>query len=211
MDFINFAQIFFEHYGLVSIFFIVMLEYANFPLPSEIVLPFLGIMIAQGHINFISALLVSILGGVVGSLTNYFIGLYFGKPIIDYIAKKYSKFNKSIDSSMACIDKYGKLSVMIARVIPLARTVISIPAGITKMNLLSFIFYSSIGILAWNTFLISLGYVLGDNLKSISYFIKNYSIAIVVILITAALVYLIKAKYNNRLNNKNKLNNKKIN
>lgn len=198
MDINTLVKHFIEQYGLISIFLIVMLEYANFPLPSEIVLPFLGIMIAQGNINFILALIVSILGGIVGSIINYYIGFYFGKPVLKYITKKYPKMQKSVTSSMWWLDKYGKASVMLARVVPVARTVISIPAGMSRMNISVFTVYSCIGIGIWNAVLIYLGYILGDNLSQIAYVMKHYSL--IIILITAILLigYYINRKKKSR-------------
>lgn len=198
MDINNFIQNFIEHYGIISIFLIVMLEYANFPLPSEVVLPFVGIMVAKGNIDFTLSIVVSILAGVLGSITNYFIGFYFGKPIIKYLLDKYPRTKNSVKSSMWWLNKYGKLSVMFARIIPLARTFISIPAGITKMNMFIFILYSSIGIGIWNFVLIYLGYILGGNLQKISYIMKNYAIIIGLILLTICIIYYIK-KFKQRL------------
>lgn len=192
MDINNFIQNFIEQYGIISIFLIVMLEYANFPLPSEVVLPFVGIMVAKGNIDFTLSIIVSILAGVLGSITNYFIGFYFGKPIIKYLLDKYPRTKNSVKSSMWWLNKYGKLSVMFARIIPLARTFISIPAGITKMNMFIFILYSSIGIGIWNFVLIYLGYILGGNLQKISYIMKNYAIIIGLILLTICIIYYIK-------------------
>ena len=82
MEFEILAKSLIEQYGLISIFLIVMLEYANFPLPSEVVLPFIGIMVSKGNIDFGLALTISIIGGIVGSTINYLLGLYFGKPIL---------------------------------------------------------------------------------------------------------------------------------
>ena len=199
MNFNILAQNFIEQYGLISIFLVVMLEYANFPLPSEIVLPFVGLMIAQGNINFSLAVIVSILGGIIGCITNYLIGLYFGKPVLKYMIKKYPKTQNSIKTSMWWINKYGKISVMLARVVPVARTVISIPAGIGKMNLSIFVLYSTIGISIWNMVLIYLGYILGNNLTEIVNIIKNYSLIVVLLLVAGILIYskkLIKQKVN---------------
>lgn len=186
------AANFIEQYGLISIFLIVMLEYANFPLPSEIVLPLVGVMIAKGNVSFIVALVVSIIGGLVGSIINYIIGLYFGKPVLKCIANKYPKMQKSVSSSMWWLDRYGKLSVMLARVVPVARTVISIPAGMGRMKLSVFTFYSCIGIAVWNTVLIYLGYILGDNLAHITYVMKNYSLIVVLVIGIALIGYYIK-------------------
>ncbi|MEW9079273.1 DedA family protein [Terrisporobacter glycolicus] len=194
MDFNILAENLIEQYGLISIFLVVMLEYANFPLPSEIVLPFIGIMVARGNINFALALMVSVFGGIVGSITNYLIGLYFGKPLLKYMMKKYPKTQPSIRSSMWWMNKYGKISVMIARVVPVARTVISIPAGINKMNISIFILYSTIGISVWNTILIYLGYVFGDNLSLIAYMVKNYSLIVGILLVIVVVIFYRKKK-----------------
>ena len=195
MDIKILVQNFIEQYGLISIFVIVMLEYANFPLPSEVVLPLVGMMVAKGDMNFTTALTASILAGIMGSITNYLIGLYFGKPIIKYLLNKYPKTKKSVKSSIRWFKKYDKLSLILARVIPVARTFISIPAGISKMNMSIFIVYSSIGISLWNSTLIYLGYVLGNNLDKIICIMKNYSIIIVLILVLFTGIYYIIRKH----------------
>ncbi|SCH93664.1 MULTISPECIES: DedA family protein [unclassified Romboutsia] len=187
---------FMNQYGLISIFIIITLEYANFPLPSEVVLPLVGIMISKGDFNFLVVLIISILAGITGSITNYLIGLKFGKSLMKYLLKKYPKIKKSMNVSVWWLNKYGKVSVMISRVIPVARTFISIPAGINKMNMYSFICYSSIGIGVWNSGLIGLGYILGDNLSEIGYIMKNYSILIfILILIIIVTLFLRKDRY----------------
>lgn len=188
MEFEILAKSLIEQYGLISIFLIVMLEYANFPLPSEVVLPFIGIMVSKGNIDFGLALTISIIGGIVGSTINYLLGLYFGKPILKYMMKKYPKTRYSIKSSMGWMNKYGKISVMLARGIPVARTIISIPAGINKMNINIFVLYSTIGISLWNTILIFLGYILGDNLSNIAYLIKNYSLIVGIVLVSVIVI-----------------------
>ncbi|MCR8743861.1 DedA family protein [Romboutsia lituseburensis] len=195
MDINTLLKHFMEQYGLISIFVIVMLEYANFPLPSEVVLPLAGIMASNLNISFITVLGISVLGGIIGSITNYLIGLYFGKPFIKYILTKFPRVKKSVHSSVNYLEKYGKISVMIARIVPIARTFISIPAGVTKMNITWFTFYSFIGIAIWNSILIYLGYILGDNLSHITLIMKNYSIAIVSIIFIFIGIYYIKKKY----------------
>ena len=187
-------QNFIEQYGIISIFIIVMLEYANLPLPSEIVLPFAGIMVVKSNMNFFIVLIVSILAGVVGSITNYIIGAKFGNPLIKYLLKKYPKTKKSVEASIWWMNKYGKISVMISRVVPIARTFIYIPAGINKMNILSFTFYSTIGIGIWNTILITLGYLLGDNLSKIEHIMKNYSLVVAVLILIIFFIVILKMK-----------------
>lgn len=195
MDINTLAISFMNQYGLISIFIIIMLEYANFPLPSEVVLPLVGIMISKGNFNFFWVLIISIIAGVTGSITNYLIGLKFGNPLIKYLLSKYPKMKKSIDVSVWLLNKYGRISVMASRIIPVARTFISIPAGINKMNMYSFIWYSSIGIGLWNSILIGLGYMLGDNLSKIGYIVKNYSMLIFILILIMIIICLRKNRY----------------
>lgn len=171
------------NYGLISIFIVVALEYANAPLPSEIVLPFAGILAFEHNINVYLVILVSVLGGVFGSLTNYYLGYKFGNPLLYKLKEKYPKTKKAIKESNKCMEKYDKYAVMISRIIPLARTFISLVAGVTRMNLYSFILFSSVGITVWNIFLIMMGYLIGNNMDKITKILSNYTSFIAVILL----------------------------
>lgn len=179
-------------YGMISIFLIVALEYANIPLPSEIVLPFVGIMCFEYDMNIIIVIIVTVLGGVFGSILNYYLGYKFGKPLLKKIRDKYPKTRKSINASYKWIYKYEKISVMLSRVVPLARTFISLIAGVAKINIWDFVFFSTIGIAVWNITLISLGYFIGDNLHLIGAILSNYSSLILFILILGFIYFLIK-------------------
>lgn len=193
MELSTIIEHFIMEYGLISIFIIVTLEYANAPLPSEIVLPFAGVLSLKFGMNLASVIFISILGGILGSVINYYLGYKFGNPLIDFLKRKYPKTKKSIKSSYKWITKYDKVSVMISRLVPLARTFISIVAGVTKMNIVAFMLYSTIGIGIWNTILISMGYIVGNNMVLIGDILSKYSIFIGV-LIVLILGYLIKVK-----------------
>lgn len=185
---------FIKNYGLLSVFIIVMLEYANLPLPSEIVLPVVGIFAFEYNIDFIQVLVVSVLGGILGSVINYYLGLKLGKPFIETLAIKFPKTKKSIKSSYLWIKKYDKPSIMLSRLVPVARTFISIVAGVVKMNIIAFIIYSTIGISIWNLLLISAGYLLGDNLNIITVMLKKYSIIVGILVVLVMIFYYMKSK-----------------
>ncbi len=144
MEFGIIIEEFILNYGLISIFIIVALEYANLPLPSEIVLPLAGILSSEYSMNIVLVILVSILGGVIGSLTNYYLGYRFGNPLIYFLKSKYPKTQRAIKESHRFMDKYEKISVMLSRLVPIARTFISIVAGVTRMSILDFTLYSTI-------------------------------------------------------------------
>ena len=190
------------NYGIISIFIIVALEYANLPLPSEIVLPLAGILASEYNMNIILVILASIIGGIVGSLTNYYLGYCFGNPLIYKLKKKYPKTKRAIKESYRWMEKYEKISVMLSRLVPIARTFISIVAGVTRMGVWEFILYSSVGISLWNTILILIGFVIGDNMNQISYILGTYSKAIAILLVISFIIYLVLKNKNVNRNNK---------
>lgn len=177
--------------GYVGVFTATLLEYACFPLPSEIILPFIGYLASIGSITLPGAILISSLAGILGSLFCYYLGYFGGKPVLDFITSKYKGAGKPINSAKNWFDKYDKVSVLLARLLPLARTYISIPAGIARMNVFVFILYSSVGIVVWNILLISLGYYLGSNWTLVEYFMKEYTIAagIIILLGLSVIIY----------------------
>lgn len=181
------------------IFIVIMLEYANAPLPSELVLPLSGALVIPFELNIFMVLFISVLGGIIGSLINYYLGLKFGKSIVYWTINKFPKSKKSFDASYNAFNKYQKSSVFISRLIPIARTVISIVAGTLKMNCFEFTAYSSVGIFIWNFILIIGGYAFYDNLDIVMSIISTYSLAIKLALL-ALLLFLIIKKLKERKN-----------
>lgn len=198
-------QNFVLEYGLFSIFLIVALEYANVPLPSEIVLPFAGILAEKYDMNIFLVVFVSILGGVFGSITNYYIGYKFGNPLLFKLKEKFPKTKRAIKESNDWMEKYNKLSVMITRLVPLARTFISIVAGVNRMSIYSFTIFSTIGISIWNILLISIGYIVGDNMDKISYILSTYTKVLIVLFIVLGVLFIIFKKNSKNKNLENEL------
>ncbi len=163
--------------GYIAVIIITAMEYASFPMmPSEVILPFIGIIAAKGEITYFGALIASVLGGIIGSLICYFIGYYGGGVLIQKIILKFPKTEKSIETINNWFEKYGKLAILFARLIPLTRTYISIIAGTAKFNKKTFILFSIMGIIIWNSILVSLGYFIGHNWSYIHLIMKQYSI-----------------------------------
>ena len=153
---------YFTEYGLIFLFVIVFLEYMNLPgLPAGIIMPAAGILIAGQDMNFITALIVSVLAGLLGSYVLYFIGYFLGKPVLDKFYQKYKKLRPSINKAISYTEKHGNKGVFIARLIPVARTLISLTVGTVRMNFVSFTLYSIIGITIWNSVFIYAGYAFG--------------------------------------------------
>lgn len=162
MDNIQMVLNYFSEYGLLFLFIIVFLEYMNLPgLPAGIIMPAAGILIASNDMNFITALVVSVMAGLLGSYVLYFIGYFLGHSILDKFYEKYEKLRPSIDKAISYTDQHGNKGVLIARLIPVARTLISLTVGTVRMNFISFTLYSIFGIVIWNLVFIYAGYAFG--------------------------------------------------
>lgn len=149
-----------HQYGLLGIFIVLALEYACFPMPSEVLLPVAGFAVATAGFPLALGVAVSVLAGLVGSAFCYALGAWGGRPLLDKLLRRMPKARAGLARTEAWQARSGGLSVMVARVIPLFRTWISFVSGFTRQPFFSFMLYSSIGIILWNTLLMGSGYYL---------------------------------------------------
>lgn len=190
---------FISQYGLTAIFTVILMEYACFPLSSEIVLPFSGAIASITNIPYILVVAVSVAAGLIGTSICYLIGWIGGSSILNTIKGKFPKTAKGIDSSCKRFESYGPYTVLIARVIPICRTYIGFVAGAAHLNYVTYITSSCIGISLWNSILIGLGYLFHDQWHIVVSYYAQYK-DITVPLIVLVLLYLIakvrkKARY----------------
>ena len=151
-----------SHYGYLFLALIVFLEYLNLPgLPAGIIMPAAGIIVKTGGLSFIWTLIISIISGLLGSFILYTIGHYFGKPVLNKWEKKFPKSKKAIEKTFNYLDRYGTIGIFISRLIPIARTLISLVAGTFNIGFVKFTIYSTIGIAIWNFAFIYAGYAFG--------------------------------------------------
>ncbi len=154
---------YFSKYGMVAIFIIVLLEYANLPgFPAGIILPFAGIMASNGKVPFMIALLVTVIAGLIGSWILYFLGLKGGAVFLKAYTKKFPKQEEKINYYVDWIRSKGSTGVFVAKLLPMVRTIISIPAGVVQMNFMKYTISSTLGILVWNLVFVGAGYIFGD-------------------------------------------------
>lgn len=198
----DFIFLLFDKFGLLIIFLLVVLEYACLPLPSEILLPFMGYIVNKGAYNLMGSIIISIILGYFGSLICYLIGYYGGSKIYNKIYNKVPSWRKGLDGSHRFFYKYGNLSVMVGRIIPMFRTYVSFFAGIFKQSLFKYSLYSIIGISLWNTILISLGYYLSNNWIIVQKYYKNYKYIFLLILSSVIVIFVYKM-YKKMKNTKN--------
>ena len=159
--------------GAGGIFVATALEYGCFPVSSEILLPFIGYVIATNGYSLFHAIGIATAGGMVGTTFCYFIGRVGGK-MFDKLALRFESVALGVRRAQGIFEKYGRESVFFARLFPIARTYISFPAGLAKMPVLPFIIYTTFGVFLWNTALISAGYFLGSHWELCKAFLKAY-------------------------------------
>lgn len=147
-----------QNYGLAAIFLLILMEYACFPVSSEIVLPLAGALAAGQGLSFPLLVLFSTLAGLGGSMITYLIGRLGGSPLLERTMHRFPSMEKPILSSYRTFGDHGRGAVFVSRLIPLCRTYIGFVAGAMKQSLSSYIVFSGIGILIWNTVLTGLGY-----------------------------------------------------
>ena len=176
-----------DSYGLAAVFLAILLEYACFPVPSEIVLPFAGAFASLRGIAFWQILLLSMAAGLGGCTVCYLAGR-FGDRLLDRLGRRFPRLREGLDASRRWFDRYGGLSVMFGRVLPICRTYISLIAGLSRQNPVKFLAYSAVGIAAWNTVLVWLGFRLAADWGSITIMVRKYTyflLPVVLVLIYA--------------------------
>ncbi|EHL2823392.1 DedA family protein [Listeria monocytogenes] len=189
-------------FGYIGIFVLIMVENLFPPIPSEIILTFGGFMTTVTSLNVVMVIIVATLGSVVGAILLYKVASYFGKERLTKIVLKYGRILRLKESDIERAEnfflKYGSWAVFLCRMIPLIRSLISIPAGMTKMKMSRFLILTTAGSLLWNTVLIGLGAMLGESWSEIVVFMDSFSTiiySIIVILVVVGLGFFFRARF----------------
>lgn len=154
---------YFARYGGIAIFVIVLLEYLNLPgFPAGIIMPLAGIWAAKGNIGFVAAILITVAAGLTGSLILYWVGYTGGEFVLKKYLDKFPKQRPAIEQKLEWVKQKGSVGIFVSKLIPMIRTLISIPAGVSRMNLIRYTVSSALGILVWNLTFVGAGYFLGD-------------------------------------------------
>ena len=202
-----------EQFGYIGVFLLIAIENIFPPIPSEVILLFGGFMTTYTKLNIVIMIIAATLGSILGAIVLYYIGKIFNKDRLKkIISGKIGKIlrlkNSDIDKADKWFDTKGNKTVFFCRFIPIVRSLISIPAGMSEMPMGKFLVYTTFGSLIWNTVLVVIGSIVGENWTSILTIFDTYS-SIVVVVIAIIFVICVYLFYRNRLNNKKKGSNKK--
>lgn len=144
---------------------LMIIESSLIPFPSEAVIPFAAWKAAQGELNIFLVILSGTVGALIGAMFNYYLALYLGRPVIHrFAASRFGKMLLLSDEKVIHAEEYfvkhGKVSTFIGRLVPAVRQLISLPAGLARMNIKDFILFTVLGAGIWNIILAIIGYYL---------------------------------------------------
>jgi len=148
--------------GYFGIILLMAIESACIPLPSEIIMPFAGYLVSTGQMNLWLVGIAGAVGCVLGSMVAYWAGMYGGRPLIEKYGRYVLLSRHDLDIADRLFAKYGEAIVFTARLLPAIRTFIAFPAGVARMNIPRFIFYTFAGSLPWCLGLAYVGQLLGE-------------------------------------------------
>jgi membrane protein DedA with SNARE-associated domain len=178
---------------------IIALENLFPPLPSEVILPLAGFTASQGNMSLVGAILWTTLGSLLGALALYGIGAKLGRERTRAIAAKIPLVKISdIDKTEAWFAKHGVKAVFFGRMIPLFRSFISLPAGVERMRLTTFVLFTTLGSLIWNTIFVVAGYLLGQHWYLVEQYGGLLSRAVLITSILTVAAFVVLRIRNNR-------------
>ena len=165
--------------GYFGIFLGMFLESTLIPIPSEAVMIPAGMAVAKQQFNFILVVFYGVFGNVLGAVFSYYIALWLGKPILLKVGRFFWIKSQTITKIELFFIKYGEITVFVGRLLPGFRHFISIPAGLAKMNIIKFLFYTTLGSTIWTTILVIFGYYFSLHQE---YLLNNIKIVIFVLI-----------------------------
>lgn len=197
-----------NQFGYLGIMLLIMIENVFPPIPSEVILCFGGFMTTTTKLTIIGVIISATVGSVLGAIILYFIGKILNKErLIKIVSGKTGKIlrlkAKDIEKADNWFDNKGSKTVFICRFIPIVRSLISIPAGMSEMPFIKFLILTTLGTAIWNTVLTILGNIMGENWTKIVEIINNYAnvvLIILVILIILGIIYFYQSRKNKKAN-----------
>ena len=181
-----------EAFGALGVAFLMALENLFPPIPSELILPFVGFLVGRGEIGFLPALIASTAGSLSGALILYALGRWGGRNLILRYGRYLRVKEADLDRAEGWFDKYDEWVVLFGRMVPGVRSVVSIPAGMLRTPFLRFVLLTTAGSAAWNTLLLGAGWYLGENWQQIEGFVgslSNFVLVLVALALVAAAIW----------------------
>ena len=182
---IEYAQSLLLTLGYPGLVLVIFVENVFPPIPSDIVLPLAGYTAATTSMSLFGAMLATTTGSLLGALVLYYLGYWLGEHRVRRLSRRFGRYltfeEDELDRSLAWFRRHGSAVVLVARLVPVFRSLISIPAGMSGMPLGRFLVFTAIGAGAWNSGLISTGYLLGSNWNLVTGWMEQYQFAMIAV------------------------------
>jgi membrane protein DedA with SNARE-associated domain len=149
--------------GYPGIVLLMAIESSVFPLPSEIVMPPAGVLVAQGRMSGVLVVAAGTMGSILGALGNYALAVWLGRPLLHRYSRYFLVREASLDRAEAFFLRHGEIATFVGRLLPVLRHLVSLPAGIARMHLGRFVAYTALGAAIWCAVLTWVGWYLGTN------------------------------------------------
>jgi membrane protein DedA with SNARE-associated domain len=177
--------------GYLGLALLLIAENLFPPIPSEVVLPLAGFLVGRGELNLWGALIAATFGSVAGAVVLYGLGRWGGRRLVLRYGKWLRVDEEGLRRAEGWFGRYGDWIVLVARVVPVARSIVSVPAGTAKMPLPRFVVLTTVGSAAWNGFLIGAGVALGANWRVVQNWVGSYSEGVLVFGTAAVALFLL--------------------
>ncbi len=175
--------------GYFGVFLLMTLESTFLPIPSELIMPFAGYLAHKGEMNFWLVALVGGIGATLGSTISYYMGYYGGKPFIEKFGKYFLINEKDMRWTEEWFEKHGEKTIFITRFLPVARHLISGPAGMARMDIKKFVVFTFLGAFLWSLALTYAGFYLGSRWEEVHHLMRPFSIVIVLFTVGVGVWY----------------------
>jgi membrane protein DedA with SNARE-associated domain len=176
--------------GYLGLALAMGIESACIPLPSELVLPLAGWMVSLGIFSFWPAVLTATIGGTLGSILAYWVGALGGRPLLLRYGRYVLISQHEIEIAERWFARYGEATAFFSRLLPVVRTFISLPAGISRMSFPRFVLYTFLGSLPWSAVLVYVGVLLQSNWETVRAVLAPFDYVIVLVVV-AAIAYFV--------------------
>ena len=187
-----------EALGYGGVAFLVALENVVPPIPSEVILPLAGFLAGQGRFWLPGVVLAATAGSVAGALLLYVIARSFGEPRIRRLIDRYGRWatigQDDLDRAETWFDRHGPAVIFFGRLVPIVRSLVSLPAGFQRMPLGPFVLYTALGSGLWNGALIGLGWILGDRWEDVERYVGAFQNAVIAVALAAVAWFLWKRR-----------------
>ena len=181
--------------GYIGLYLVMFLENVFPPIPSEVVLPLAGSLTLTGRFSIFWITIIGMMGSLTGAFFFYGLGKWLGEPRVRMIIEKYGRFallsTDDLDRSLEWFDKYDDWVIFFSRMVPIVRSLISIPAGIASMKIGKFSFYTVLGTALWSFILALGGRLLGEQWPLIAEWINTYQNIVLVVAVGVVLFFIV--------------------